>query len=118
MVASYLGGCAIATSYVGVIHPLSAGLSVVLGVHHCVGNCIVMRAMSEYYPAAYDEFWEMAERQKISVPEGICKELSDETYQALYDASTMHSKPLTNALGEGYKAILTLEKVTELFKQM
>lgn len=118
MVASYLGGCAIATSYVGLIHPLSAGLSVVLGIHHCVGNCIVMRAMSEYYPDAYDEFWKMAERQKISIPQGICKELSAETYQALYDASMMHSKPLTNALGEGYKAILTLEKVTELFKRM
>lgn len=118
MVASYLGGCAIATSYVGVIHPLSAGLSVVLGVHHCVGNCIVMRAMSEYYPDAYDEFWKMAERQKISIPQGLCRDLSDDTYQALYDASTMHSKPLTNALGEGYKSILTLEKVTELFKKM
>ena len=32
MVASYLGGCAIATSYVGVVHPLPAGLSVVLGL--------------------------------------------------------------------------------------
>ena len=31
MVASYLGGCSIATSYVGVVHPFSAGLSVVLG---------------------------------------------------------------------------------------
>ena len=30
MVASYLGGCAIANSFVGVIHPFSAGLSVVL----------------------------------------------------------------------------------------
>ena len=28
MVASYLGGCAIATSYVGLVHPFSAGLSV------------------------------------------------------------------------------------------
>ena len=59
MVASYLGGCAIATSYVGLVHPLSAGLSVVLGVHHCIGNCIVMRAMADYYPAAYDEFWKI-----------------------------------------------------------
>ncbi|MCF8176900.1 MAG: iron-containing alcohol dehydrogenase [Sulfuritalea sp.] len=118
MVASYLGGCAIATSYVGLVHPLSAGLSVVLGVHHCVGNCIVMRAMADYYPAAYDEFWQMAERQRVSVPEGICRNLDDATYKALYDASTMHQKPLTNALGENYKAVLTLDKVTDLFKKM
>ena len=36
MVASYLGGCAIATSYVGLVHPFSAGLSVALGTHHCL----------------------------------------------------------------------------------
>jgi 3-deoxy-alpha-D-manno-octulosonate 8-oxidase len=118
MVASYLGGCAIATSYVGLVHPLSAGLSVVLGVHHCVGNCIVMRAMADHYPAAYDEFWKMAERQRVNVPEGICRDLDEATYKALYDASTMHQKPLTNALGENYKAILTLDKVTDLFRKM
>ena len=118
MVASYLGGCAIATSYVGLVHPLSAGLSVVLGVHHCVGNCIVMRAMADYYPAAYDEFWKMAERQRVKVPEGICRNLDEANFKALYDASIMHQKPLTNALGKNYKSILTLDKVTELFKKM
>lgn len=118
MVASYLGGCAIATSYVGLVHPLSAGLSVVLGVHHCVGNCIVMRAMADYYPAAYDEFWKMAERQRVKVPEGICRNLGEADVKALYDASIMHQKPLTNALGENYKSILTLDKVTDLFKKM
>lgn len=118
IVASYLGGCAIATSYVGLIHPLSAGLSVALGVHHCVGNCIVMRAMAEYYPAAYDEFWKMAERQRVTIPEGVCKNLDEAGFKALYDASTMHQKPLTNALGENFKSILTLERVTDLFKKM
>ena len=118
MVASYLGGCAITTSYVGLVHPLSAGLSVVLGVHHCVGNCIVMRAMAEFYPAAYDEFWCMAERQGVKVPEDVCKDIDETAFQALYDASVIHQKPLTNALGEGYKTILNLEKVTELFKIM
>jgi 3-deoxy-alpha-D-manno-octulosonate 8-oxidase len=118
MVASYLGGCAIATSYVGLVHPLSAGLSVVLGVHHCVGNCIVMRALADYYPAASDEFWKMAERQRVKVPEGICRNLGEADFKALYDASIMHQKPLTNALGENYKSILTLDKVTDLFKKM
>ena len=118
MVASYLGGCAIATSYVGLVHPLSAGLSVVLGVHHCIGNCIVMRAMADYYPAAYDEFCNMAERQRVSIPEGICRNLDEATFKALYDASTMHQKPLTNALGENYKSVLTLDRVTDLFKKM
>jgi len=118
MVASYLGGCAIATSYVGLIHPLSAGLSVVLGVHHCVANCIVMRAMEQYYPAAYQEFWKMVEKQNVNIPEGICSQVNETGFKALYEASIVHAKPLTNALGENYKSILTFEKVTDLFKKM
>lgn len=118
MVASYLGGCAIATSYVGLVHPLSAGLSVVLGVHHCVGNCIVMRAMESFYPEAYEEFWRMAERQNVVVPKGICNGLNDSEFEALYDASIMHQKPLTNALGPDFRSTLTLDRVTDLFRMM
>lgn len=118
MVASYLGGSAIATSYVGVVHPFSAGLSVVLGIHHCVANCITMRAMKEFYPQAFDEFWTAVERQRVVVPEGVARNLSEEQYKNLYDSTVVHSKPLTNALGEDYKKTLTFDKVVELFKMM
>lgn len=118
MVASYLGGCAIATSYVGVVHPFSAGLSVVLGIHHCIANCITMRAMEEFYPLGYKEFWEMVNKQVIKIPEGICQDLSDEQYGHLYDSTIIHEKPLINALGEDFKKILTKEKVKEIFKKM
>ena len=118
MVASYLGGCAIATSYVGVLHPFSAGLSVVLGLHHCVANCITMRAMEEFYPEGYREFWQMAERQGVTIPEGICLDLTDQQFDRLYASTVIHEKPLTNALGDKYKDILTYEKVKELFLRM
>jgi 3-deoxy-alpha-D-manno-octulosonate 8-oxidase len=118
MVASYLGGCSIATSYVGVVHPFSAGLSVVLGLHHCIANCIVMRAMEEFYPDAYKEFWVMVDKQKISIPQGICHDLNEDQYRQLYASTIIHQKPLTNALGEGYKKLLTQEKVIELFLRM
>ena len=58
MVASYLGGCAIATSYVGLIHPFSAGLSIALGYHHCIANCIAFGALDEFYPEEHREFKE------------------------------------------------------------
>ena len=118
MVASYLGGCAIANSYVGVIHPFSAGLSVVLGTHHCIGNCITMNAMEEFYPKEYEEFFKMAEKQNIKIPKGIAKDLDSKTYKRLYDATIIHEKPLLNALGNNFRDILTLEKVTEIFKRM
>ena len=118
MVASYLGGCAIATSYVGLIHPLSAGLSVVLGIHHCLANCMVMRAMKDFYPLAFKEFWQMVELQGVKIESGICGDLSQSQYDRLYEASIMHEKPLTNALGVDFKKILTKEKVIELYKGM
>jgi 3-deoxy-alpha-D-manno-octulosonate 8-oxidase len=118
MVASYLGGCAIATSYVGVVHPFSAGLSVVLGTHHCVANCITMRAMKGFYPKEYEEFWGMVDQQKVEIPEGVCRDLSDEQFEQLYAATVIHEKPLTNALGEGFRDILTKDKVIDIFKKM
>lgn len=118
MVASYLGGCAIATSYVGLVHPFSAGLSVVLGLHHCVANCIVMRAMQPYYPKEYDEFWTMVEKQGVHIPQGVASNLSDEQYEQLFASTVIHQKPLTNALGENYRDVLTKEKVVEIFKDM
>lgn len=118
MVASYLGGCAIATSYVGLVHPFSAGLSVVLGLHHCVANCIVMRAMADFYPDYYHEFWSMVTKQGIEVPEGVCRELTEDQYEQLYAATVVHAKPLTNALGEDFLRILTPKRVIDIFKAM
>jgi 3-deoxy-alpha-D-manno-octulosonate 8-oxidase len=118
MVASYLGGCAIATSYVGLVHPFSAGLSVVLGFHHCIANCIVMRAMKPYYPQEYSEFWNMVEMQNIQIPQGVCRSLSDDEYEQLYASTIIHQKPLTNALGENYTDILTKDTVIKIFKDM
>lgn len=118
MVASYLGGCAIANSFVGVIHPFSAGLSVVLDTHHCIGNCITMNAMEEFYPKEYKEFNLMAKKQGIKIPKGIASDLDEESYQKLYDSTVIHEKPLSNALGDNFKNILTYEKVKEIFKRM
>jgi 3-deoxy-alpha-D-manno-octulosonate 8-oxidase len=118
MVASYLGGCAIATSYVGVVHPFSAGLSVVLGIHHCLANCIVMAVMEEFYPRETEEFLRFVDNQNIIIPRGICKKLSQEQYDNLYKSTIIHEKPLTNALGENFKNILTQDKAIELFQRM
>ena len=43
---------------------------------------------------------------------------SDAGFEALYKASIVHAKPLTNALGEDFKTRLTPEKVADLFRLM
>jgi 3-deoxy-alpha-D-manno-octulosonate 8-oxidase len=118
MVASYLGGCAIATSYVGLVHPFSAGLSVVLGLHHCVANCITMRGMKDFYPKGFKEFWSMVKSQNITIPKGICTNLTNQQYDQLYKSTVVHEKPLINALGDNFRSVLTKDKVIEIFKRM
>lgn len=118
MVASYLGGAAIANSYVGVIHPISAGLSVVLDIHHCLANCIAFNQLREFYPKQHDEFQKFLDINKINLPSGICSNLSDEQLDRLYESSIIHEKPLINALGEKFKDVLTKEKVREIFSRM
>ena len=118
MVASYLGGSAIGNSFVGVVHPLSAGLSMVLHVHHCVGNCIVMNVMDEFYPAETGEFRKMMAVQGVSLPTGVTAGLDENGFRSLYEASIIHEKPLANALGDTFRDILTYEKMRDLFKRM
>ena len=118
MVASYMGGSAIASSYVGVVHPFSAALSVVLKVHHCIANCIVMRAMEEFYGKYYFEFWEMVKTQNINIPKGICSKLTNQQYIDLINSTIIHDKPLTNALGLNFRKVLNDKKIIEIFKKM
>lgn len=111
MAASYLGGCAIAHGYVGVLHPLSAGLSVVLGLHHCVANCIAMRAMEPFYPDAVAEFRRMSAAQNVQAPPGVARDLPEARRHAIREAMLLHERPLTNALGRDFRAILSPERV-------
>jgi len=61
---------------------------------------------------------QMADKQGINIPKGIAANLDDETYLKLYNSTVIHEKPLSNALGQNYKDILSLEKVTNIFKGM
>jgi len=116
MIASYFGGCA--AGNVGIVHPISAGLSIVLGSHHCIANCFAMKALEEFYKKEYAEFNQMIDKNNIFMPVGLCKNLSSEEYEKLYASSIVHEKPLTNALGEDFKKVLSKEKVFEIFRRI
>ena len=118
MVASYLGGCSIATSYVGLIHPFSAGLSMVFGLHHCISNCVVMNVMEEFYPLEFIEFNQMRRKQNIPIPKNVTRGCSEEVLERLYQATIIHEKPLTNALGTDFAKILSKKRVFEIFTRM
>ena len=118
MMASYAGGMSIAYSQVGVAHAVSYGLSYLLGTKHGIGNCIVMNHLEDYYPQGVDEFKRMVEKNKIEIPTGICKGLSEEQFQAMMNVS-LGMKPLwENALGKDWEKIMTPEKLRALYEKL
>jgi len=90
----------------------------VLGLHHCVANCIALNALEEFYPEEHAEFRTMRAKQRVPLPQGVCSGLSDEQFERLIASTVVHAKPLTNALGEHFRDILTDDKVVEIFSRM
>ena len=118
MMASYAGGMSIAYSQVGVAHAVSYGLSYLLGTRHGIGNCIVMNQLEEFYPAGVNEFKKMVKKNKAEIPEGICKELSDEQFEKMINVS-LGMKPLwENALGKDWEKIMTRKKLRGLYEKL
>jgi len=118
MMASYAGGMSIAYSQVGVAHAVSYGLSYLLGTKHGVGNCIVMNHLQEYYPEGVDEFKRMVDINKVEIPEGICKGLTDEQFDIMINVS-LGMKPLwENALGKDWEKIMTRDKLRALYEKL
>ena len=115
MVASYLGGASVAMTMVGVIHPVSAGLSKVLGIRHGLANCIVCNVAEDYYPEAVTEFRQMLEKSQITLPKITATE---EQLEKMVDECCNHTKPLWNALGDDWSSILTRDKIKELYYRM
>lgn len=116
MIASYLGG--MAAGFVGCVHPLSAGLSMVLDIHHGLANLLALSVLDDIYPKQHAEVMAMMEKQGIILPKGVCRNLTDEQFNRLYEGSIVHEKPLTNALGPNYRDILTKENVIARFKKL
>ncbi|HVG16414.1 MAG TPA: iron-containing alcohol dehydrogenase, partial [Chitinophagaceae bacterium] len=118
MMASFAGGMSIAYSQVGVAHAVSYGLSYLLGVKHGIGNCIVMNHLEEYYPAGVAEFKQMVAKNNIDIPQGICKDLSEDQFDVMINVS-LGMKPLwENALGKDWEKIMTREKLRALYGRL
>lgn len=118
MMASYAGGMSIAYSQVGVAHAVSYGLSYLLGTKHGIGNCIVMNHLEEYYPAGVEEFKKMVDKNKIDIPAGICRGLSEDDFNKMMDVS-LGMKPLwENALGKDWEKKMTREKLRALYAKL
>jgi len=120
MIASYFGGCAVASANVGghVCHPLSYGLSLVLGYRHGLANCLVFNQLEEYFPKEVKEFQEIFRRHKIELPKNIMREVTEDQLERMAEATLKNEKPLRSAFGENWQKIFTKEKVKEILRKI
>jgi 3-deoxy-alpha-D-manno-octulosonate 8-oxidase len=118
MMASWHGGMSIAYSQVGVAHALSYGLGFLLGIKHGIGNCLVFQHLQEFYPDGVRLFNEMIEKHQITLPTGICQHLTDCEFDKMV-AIALGMEPLwENALGQNWRAVITPEKLTSIYKKI
>lgn len=118
MMASWHGGMSIAYSQVGVAHAMSYGLGYVLGTKHGVGNCIVFQHLEEFYPKDVALFKKMVEKHGVEIPQGICKNLSEEQMDTMITVALGMVPLWENALGSNWEAIITPDKLRGLYLRM
>jgi len=117
MVASVMGGISIANSNVGICHPLSYGLSLVLNLHHGFAICIAFNQLEEYYPEVR-EFKQFMKKCNIKLPKIITNEITEDQIDRMANATLKNNRPLENAFGKDWKTIFNKEKVIDLIKKM
>lgn len=118
MMASWHGGMSIAYSQVGVAHAMSYGLSYLLGVKHGIGNCLVFQHLEEFYPEGVSLFNIMKEKHQISLPQGLCKGLSDEDFTTMISVALSLEPLWENALGKNWKQTITPEKLISIYQKI
>jgi len=118
MMASWHGGMSIAYSQVGVAHAMSYGLSYVLGTKHGIGNCLVFQHLHEFYPEGVELFHKMMQHNNISLPVGICKDITEDQMNKMIKVS-MHMVPLwENALGNNWRNTITPSKLRSIYNKI
>lgn len=117
-VGSYYGGVSIVNSEVGICHALSYGLSIEFGLRHGLANCVVFKALEEYYGEYVSTFNTWLDRYNISLPEKICADIDETKLERMIAQTMLMERPLINALGEDWQQVLTPEKIANLYKKM
>ena len=118
MVGSFLGGCSIANSSVGICHALSYGIAFTLDYRHGIANSIVFNHLEEYYGEDVLKFRQMVETHNIDIPANVTKGLTTEQLDKMVALTYMLEKDLISALGPDFKKILTPEKILSIYAKM
>ncbi len=118
MVSTFLGGCSIANSSVGICHALSYGIAFILGYRHGIANSIVFNQLEEYYGEDVLKFRQMTAKHHLELPSGVTRGVTSEQLDKMIQLAYMLERDLISALGPDFKKILTPEKISRLYEKM
>ncbi len=77
-----------------------------------------MDKIEEFYPEGVAQFKHMVEKNGVEIPQGICKGLTEDQFDAMINVS-LGLKPLwENALGKNWEKIMTKEKLRALYDKL
>lgn len=117
LIASSLGGIAVANSSVGICHPFSYGLSLVLGLHHGFAITIAFNQLGEYYPNV-SVFRDILRRHDVVLPKVVTAEVTEEQLDVMAEATLKNERPLSNAFGDNWRSVFSKEKVKSILRRM
>ncbi|WP_246131538.1 iron-containing alcohol dehydrogenase family protein [Aquimarina intermedia] len=118
MMASWHGGMSIAYSQVGVAHAMSYGLAYVLGTKHGIGNCIVFDKLEAYYPEGVALFKEMKKVHNITLPMGICADVTEEQLDTMTSVALSLDPLWENALGADWKDKVNADVLKAIYRKL
>lgn len=118
MVASMMGGLSLTYSEVGVCHALSYGLSKIHGEKHCYANCLAFQHLEDYYPEGVKEFKQMLAKHKVSLPQGLSKEWSDDEITAMAQVAYNLHHMWNHAIGTDWQEKISLDTIKKLYERM
>jgi len=90
----------------------------VLGFHHGIGNCIAFDYLEEYYPQGVREFRRMMDNHGIKLPRNLAAGIANDQLEKMIDIALVLEPLWENALGAGWKSIMTRDRIRELYQQM
>ena len=118
MMASWHGGMSIAYSQVGIAHAMSYGMSFLLGTKHGIGNCIVFDHLEAFYPEGVKLFKKMKKKHNITLPKGVCANLTTQQYDIMIDVALSLEPLWENAIGKDWKSQITRSSLKDLYSKM
>ena len=118
MVGSFLGGCSIANSSVGICHALSYGIAFILGYRHGIANSIVFNQLHEFYGKDVLIFRQMMEKHHITLPTNVTRDVTSEDLDKMIQLTYSLERDLISALGPDFRHILTPKKITAFYERM